>query len=243
MSSTTTRDLNDRPPAQPAFSVSRNVSGIENACFPLSNNAYKGSDDATIHAGKPRPNMPPRTMTIQRLPLDILAEILAALLHLHEVDLPVIDSRVRPFIRAVPAASQVWRAHRKALLRRVALEQLEVLKRRALRVRRIQLQCQLRSIVRRAAFLRAPALEDPLEEEKHRFRLYQRDLATHFACSFPDMRAMWLASDINRLRSWLRPGDITCELDWTKQIFFGRLHVPDHRWSQLEGSGGSGVVR
>ncbi|KAA8908051.1 hypothetical protein FN846DRAFT_906362 [Sphaerosporella brunnea] len=132
MSSKTPRDLNDRPPAQPG---SRNVFGIENACFPLSNNVHKGSDNATLHAGKPRTIMPPRTMTIQRLALEILAEILAALLHLHEVDLPLIDGCVSPFIRAVPAASQVWRANRKALLRRVALEQQDVLKRRAVKFR------------------------------------------------------------------------------------------------------------
>ncbi|KAA8912541.1 hypothetical protein FN846DRAFT_903532 [Sphaerosporella brunnea] len=157
--------------------------------------------------------MPPTTATttpLSTLPVEILLSIIAAVMHGEDDDIgTAIRTHVRRFRHASAAVYRVWRAHKTALMSRVALERLALLKIRARLIRRRQVRARLRHCV----WLASMRLRRNIDDRFDWFAVVQ--VLANSAASLADCAAAVIRIRIFHLKCFLSPGYMPCELDWT----------------------------
>ncbi|KAA8894424.1 hypothetical protein FN846DRAFT_895087 [Sphaerosporella brunnea] len=154
--------------------------------------------------------------TIDTIPVEILLDIIAVLLHeeLDDGNDTAIRIHILPFRHACPAVLRVWTFHSKALLHRVALERLAILKPRALVVRRTLVRTMFRRVVRRAVLKLAPPLGDPADERDYRKRLASQEMFAFNDYCDAAWDFMRVGDQIFNVKPWMSPGYRLCQVDW-----------------------------
>ncbi|KAA8904611.1 hypothetical protein FN846DRAFT_890796 [Sphaerosporella brunnea] len=155
-----------------------------------------------------------KTVNIETIPVEIHLGIIAAVLQLEDDYINIaVGTHLRQLRHASPTIFRVWTVHAATLTLRVARERLAALKPYALETRRRQVRAAFRALVRYAALVLAPVLEDPMDEVLHRTRLAKN---TGIACADSDIAyyAAAMVHDSIDTLDCLSPGYGPDELAW-----------------------------
>ncbi|KAA8896231.1 hypothetical protein FN846DRAFT_910898 [Sphaerosporella brunnea] len=153
------------------------------------------------------------TTPLETLPVEILLSIVAAVMHGEEDYIgTAIDTHVRRFRHASATIFRIWTAHKTALMSRVALERLALLKIEAEMVRRHQVRARFQHLVWLAAMRLRHNVDD--QEERVDWFAVEETLADSVA-SLADCEASMIRIRIVHLKRFLSPRYMPCEVDWT----------------------------